>query len=111
MAKTRTEIQAKYDAENRKTYSLKLNVKYDADIIEKLDSIESKNGYIRDLIRQDIARTCSVPGSSVPKTDYVSCFVPGKQDLPSISDKVKCLIKVAIDTGIEKELLEELKKL
>ena len=63
MAKTRTEIQAKYDASHRKTYSLKLHNESDADIIEKLSSVPSMQGYIKQLIRQDLSSTCSV---SVP---------------------------------------------
>lgn len=57
MADTRTQIQARYDAKNRKTVSLKLNYNYDMDIINKLDSVESVNGYIKQLIREDLART------------------------------------------------------
>lgn len=57
MADTRTQIQARYDAKNRKTYSLKLNLNYDGDIIKKLSEVESVNGYIRQLISEDLART------------------------------------------------------
>ena len=57
VAMTRTEIQAKYDSKNRKTYTMKFNLNYDGDIIEKLEQVESVNGYIRQLIREDIART------------------------------------------------------
>lgn len=70
MADSRTVIQARYDAKNRKTYTLKLNINYDMDIIEKLSSVESVNGYIRDLIRADITRTGSAPESvPVPETE------------------------------------------
>lgn len=86
MAKTRTEIQAKYDAANRKTYSLKFNLNYDADIIKKLDSIESKNGYIRDLIRQDLARTCPVKSSvSVPFSEASLSILEEKASEKGIS--------------------------
>lgn len=61
MAKNATINKAKYDRENMRTYLLKYNKKYDSDIIEKLDSVESKQGYIRQLIQADITRTCSVP--------------------------------------------------
>ena len=103
MADTRTQIQARYDAKNRITISIKLNKKYDSEIIEKLEQVESMQGYIKQLIRDDISRTCS--DSSVKK------YVSGKQDLPSDSDKVKCMIDIAVNAGIEKELLSELKKL
>lgn len=61
MAKTRTEIQYKYDSQHRKTYTIKLHNENDADIIEKLNSVHSIMGYIKQLIREDIARTCSAP--------------------------------------------------
>lgn len=57
MADTRTQIQARYDAKNRKTITLKLNINYDGDIIETLDKQESVNGYIKQAIREKIART------------------------------------------------------
>lgn len=46
--------QAKYDAANTKQIKLKLNLKEDADILAKLDSVSNKQGYIKDLIRADI---------------------------------------------------------
>lgn len=53
---TKAQIKAsnKYDKENTKSVLLKLNKKTDADIIEMLDAVPSKMGYIKDLIRQDI---------------------------------------------------------
>lgn len=66
MADSRTVIQARYDASHRKTYSLKFHLEYDKDVINKLDSVESKNDYIRTLIRNDITRTRT---DSAPKTE------------------------------------------
>lgn len=53
---TKAQIKAsnKYDKENTKSVLLKLNKKTDADIIEMLDAVPSKMGYIKNLIRQDI---------------------------------------------------------
>ncbi len=48
--------QQKYDKKNCKPVYLKLNKKTDKDILEKLDSVESKQGYIKKLIRQDIEK-------------------------------------------------------
>ena len=45
---------AKYDAENTRQIRLKLVLKTDADILEKLDSVGNKQGYIKALIRKDI---------------------------------------------------------
>ena len=61
MAKTKSEIQAKYDKAHCKMFSLKMNLEYDADIIEKLASVPSMLGYIKQLIREDIKRTTSAP--------------------------------------------------
>ena len=66
MADTRTQIQARYDSKNRKSFAVKLNYNYDMDIIEKLESVESTNGYIKQLIRDDIARTRT---GSAPKAE------------------------------------------
>ena len=40
---------------NYKGYYIKLNVNDDADIIERLDHQKNRQGYIRELIRTDIA--------------------------------------------------------
>ena len=47
--------QAKYDKANTKGVYLKLNLTTDADIIEHLASKQSVQGYIKQLIRRDIA--------------------------------------------------------
>lgn len=47
----------RYDKENTVRLSLKLNKTTDADILAKLESVESKQGYIKDLIRQDIKKS------------------------------------------------------
>ena len=61
MAKRKyTEAQAKaqkkYAAANLKQVSVRLNRKTDADIIEKLESVENVQGYIKTVIREDIAK-------------------------------------------------------
>ena len=68
MAQTRSEIQARYDKSHCKMYSLKMNLESDADIIEKLSSVPSMLGYIKQLIRDDIARTSSVPKTESEKS-------------------------------------------
>lgn len=49
----------KYDKENMKQIKFNFSVKYDTDILEKLDSVPNKQGYIKSLIRADIARANS----------------------------------------------------
>ena len=39
---------------NTKMICLRLSYKTDADIIKKLDEVESKMGYIKELIRKDM---------------------------------------------------------
>lgn len=48
--------QQKYNKNNIKRVVVNLNQKTDADILNKLDSISNKQGYIKNLIRQDIAK-------------------------------------------------------
>lgn len=48
--------QAKYDAENTRQVHLKLNRRTDSDILERLDAVPSKQGYIKRLIREDLAK-------------------------------------------------------
>ena len=55
MPKNSTIAQRKYDSANCKFYHLKLNLKTDKDVIAKLDSVPSKQDYIRQLIRKDLA--------------------------------------------------------
>jgi len=46
----------KYAAANTKQIKLVLNNKTDADILAHLDSLDNKQGYIKALIRADIAK-------------------------------------------------------
>ena len=47
---------AKHNKEKTKITPVRLNFNTDADIIEMLDSVPSKMGYIKKLIRDDIAQ-------------------------------------------------------
>lgn len=44
----------KYDAANTVQVRLKLNLNTDQDILARLEEVESKQGYIKELIRRDI---------------------------------------------------------
>lgn len=50
------EHQAKYKAAHVRRYVLAANDRTDADIIARLESVGNKQGYIKQLIRDDIAR-------------------------------------------------------
>lgn len=55
---TEAKIKAnnKFNKANTKVVSLRLNYNTDADIIEKLDNVKSKMGYIKTLIRKDLEK-------------------------------------------------------
>lgn len=55
----KSEAQARYDSANTIRVALKLNKKTDADIISKLNQQESKQGYIKKLIRADLRKNDS----------------------------------------------------
>lgn len=46
----------KSDKKNAKYVTLKLNKNTDKDILEYLDTLDNKNGYLKNLIRQDIKK-------------------------------------------------------
>jgi hypothetical protein len=47
---------AKYDAANTVQVKLKLNRVTDADILERLEEVGNRQGYIKRLIREDLER-------------------------------------------------------
>ena len=47
----------RYDDANTRKLSLKLNLNTDKDVLEKLDSVPNKQGYIKELIRADMQAT------------------------------------------------------
>lgn len=53
MEKKKT-AKERYDKKTARYVSLKLNKRTDADILEKLESVENVQGYFKTLIRQDI---------------------------------------------------------
>lgn len=53
MTEAEKRAQAKYDKKNVKGLYLKLNIKTDADIIDRLNREANKQGYIKNLIRND----------------------------------------------------------
>lgn len=44
----------KYDKAHTRQFKLKLNIKTDADVIERLEAVDNVQGYIKELIRNDI---------------------------------------------------------
>lgn len=58
MAETEAQKRAreKYEAKTKVQILLKLNKNTDLDILRKLNAVENKQGYIKQLIRKDIKR-------------------------------------------------------
>ena len=58
MAKSEAEKRAavKYNKESTRLITMRLVISTDADILAQLDAVPNKQGYIKDLIRADIAR-------------------------------------------------------
>ena len=73
VSKNKIIANAKYDAAHCTGVYLKLNNKTDSDILDYLSSVPNRQGYIKQLIRDDMARTCSsvpeISSESVPKTE------------------------------------------
>ena len=61
-SESRLRANAKYDKTHTAGVFLKLNIETDKDILDKLSSVPNKQGYIKQLIRDDMNRTGSVPG-------------------------------------------------
>ena len=57
MPDARSRASTKYNKTNVKQIKLNLNLKTDADIIEALDKVKNKQGFIKQLIRQAMEST------------------------------------------------------
>ena len=57
-SEAKARANARYNAANTRQVALRLNTRTDADVLERLDSLkgESKMGYIKRLIREDMER-------------------------------------------------------
>ena len=71
MAKNATIIKNRYDKTHMQQFLLKYHLVNDADIIEKLSSVPNKQDYVRQLIRDDLART---------HHDSVTSFIKAEND-------------------------------
>lgn len=68
---------AKYDKKNTKTFALKLNKKFDADIISRLNRVGNVQGYIKRLVRKDII---SDGNNTDPVRDRTDGIDPAEQE-------------------------------
>lgn len=87
-----------YDEKRRNTkqYRLELRKTLDCDIIEKLESVENRAGYLKSLIRNDITNSCDVELSKNKITttrekrlalDYLSDLI--RKDIAQQQEKEK----------------------
>lgn len=49
--------QRRYELANLKTYTFRLNIRHDADVIAEIEKQDNKQGYVKALIRDDIERS------------------------------------------------------
>lgn len=54
MTEAQRKASKKYNEKNTKISSIKVNLKTEKDIYDKLESVDNVNGYIKQLIRKDI---------------------------------------------------------
>lgn len=59
-SEARKRASRKYDKHNTKGIYLKFNLKTDVDILEHLETVGNKQGYIKELIRNSITNTIIV---------------------------------------------------
>lgn len=95
MVKNSTIIKNRYDKTHMKQFLLKFHLVNDADVIEKLSSVPNMQGYIRQLVRQDLARTDSTLKTKTEentmrtykiKPEYLDMWEGG--DTPSNPDRI-----------------------
>ena len=63
---------AKYDAANTRQVLMKLNLHTDRDILDRLDSMPNKQGYLKRLIREDMRKV--IPGEYITHRFLVPFF-------------------------------------
>ena len=56
MPKKQTLYQMKYDSTHRRVYGFRLHNEIDKDIIDRLASVPNMQGYLKQVIREDIKR-------------------------------------------------------
>lgn len=80
--------QAKYDKKNTKSIMFKFNLTTDADILAKLDSVDNKQGYIKELIRRDLGiAEAPTAEPTINKFIVSGKFEPGEKVTVSIDGK------------------------
>lgn len=98
MAKRSSEIQAKYDATHSKRYSMKFHVINDEEVINKLSSVPSVQGYVRQLVMKDIGSAPDKLSDIIPISSDVESIITEEAD--RIGKSVPDLIALIVDTWV-----------
>lgn len=77
----------KYDQQNTRLIQLKLNKKTDSDILDFLDGLDNRQGYIKELIRKQISGEDQKPVPVIEKKIVSGEFLEGKFVTVSIDGK------------------------
>lgn len=56
MNEAKRKANARFDKKNTKMIPLKLNINTDQDILKLLESVDNKQGFIKQLLRDEISR-------------------------------------------------------
>lgn len=114
--KIKETAQSKYDKKNTKQVMLKLNLKTDADIIEKLKASNNRQGYIKELIRNDLRSNGDI--LSIEAIKFLVIPIAKKYEIKRISvfgsyarneAKKESDVDLIIDGGMHKGLIEYMK--
>lgn len=57
MSKKQVEASSRYNKNNTKSYAFRLNITYDKDLIEFLESLDNKSGWFKETIRREMAKS------------------------------------------------------
>lgn len=90
----------KYDQENTRLITLKLNKKTDKDILDKFDTVPNRQGYVKNLVRADMGENTvgDYPGNLINDI-YVTADVKESYNSDNI-DKALDLLKVEEKTAL-----------
>ena len=82
VSEAKKRAQLKYDRKNTKQIVLKLNSKTDADVIGKLERVGNKQGYLKDLVRENLRNDSGI--LSLESIKLLVLPVAKKNELSSI---------------------------
>lgn len=98
MAKRSSEIQAKYDATHSKRYSMKFHVINDEEVINKLSSVPSVQGYVRQLVMKDIGSAPNKLTDILPISSEVEEVIT--REAEKIGKSVPDLVALIVNTWV-----------